>query len=187
MLRTASRLRYLYLAWLSGPSCQRRLYRLIRRQQIRSIVEIGVGRASRAVRMIEVAQGTPPAGVVRYTGIDSFELRGAGEPPGVSLKEAYRLLKPTGARVQLVPGDPLSALARVANNLLETELVIISADQDPAAMAQAWFYVPRMLGKRSVVVLEERDEANSATVLRQLASEEIAQLAGQDRTRRRAA
>ena len=187
MLRTAGRLRYLYLAWLSGPGYERQLYRLIRRQQIRSIVEIGIGEARRALRMIEVAQGTAPIGPIRYTGIDAFESRASGEAPGLTLKEAYRTLKPTGARVQVVPGDPLSALSRVANTLLGTELLIISADQDRAAIEQAWFYVPRMLVKRSIVLMEEQDEAKGQPILKPITPEKIARLAGGGAYQRRAA
>jgi hypothetical protein len=185
MLRTASRLRYLYLAWLSGPSHQRQLYRLIRKQRIRSIVEIGIGHAQRAVRMIEVAQGTPPVGPIRYTGIDAFESRDSGE--GLTLKAAYRTLKPTGARVQVVPGDPFSALSRVANTLLGTELLIVSADQSETAMAQAWFYVPRMLVERSIVLLEEKDTATGRTQLKPMHATEIARLSRQGSGQRLAA
>lgn len=187
MLRTAGRLRYLYLAWLSGPSHQRQLYRLIRRQQVRSIVEIGIGEALRAVRMIEVAQATPPASAIRYTGIDAFESRDHAELPGLTLKEAYRTLRSTGARVQVVPGDPFSALSRVANTLLGTELLIISADQDAASMEQAWFYVPRMLTSRSIVLLEQNDEASGKAAYRRLTSDDVTRLAGQGSYRRRAA
>lgn len=186
MLRTAGRLRYLYLAWLSGPAHQRSLYRMIRRQQVRNIVEIGVGSAERALRMIEVAQATPPVGPIRYTGIDAFEMR-ADTSPGLSLKDAYRTLKATGARVQVVPGDPLSALSRVANTLSGTELLIVSANQDAASLAQAWFYVPRMLAAGAVVLVEEKAEATGKLALRQVDSQEIARLSAPPAAYRRAA
>jgi hypothetical protein len=184
MQRTASRFRYLYLAYLSGPRCERQLYRLIRRQRIRQIVEIGIGQACRAVRMIEVAHLVPPGGPMRYIGIDAFELRSDGS--SLTLKAAYRTLKATGARVQVVPGDPLTALARVANSLTNTGLVLISADQDQESLAKAWFYVPRMLASKGVVLVEEKDQQGEKR-LRRVSDEEIHKLANLYTARRKAA
>jgi hypothetical protein len=87
-----SLLRHLYFAYLSQPAVDRVLYRLIRRQRIQRIVEIGVGTAQRSRRLILAAQGASRTVAVRYTGIDLFEARGDSAPAGVSLKEAYRLL-----------------------------------------------------------------------------------------------
>ncbi len=105
--------RHLYLAYFSQPPADRVLYRLIRRRKIQRMVEIGVGVAVRSRRLIQAAQGASRTLRVRYTGIDLFEARDASDAGGLPLKEIYRLLKPTGAQTQLVPGDPFSALARV--------------------------------------------------------------------------
>jgi hypothetical protein len=67
----------------------------------------------------------------------------------------------TGAQLRLVPGDPLSALARCANSLANTDLLIISAGHDPAGLEPAWFYIPRMLHAGSLVFLEEQTGADS--------------------------
>jgi hypothetical protein len=55
--------------------------------------------------------------------------------------------------VQLVPGDAFTALARTANALADTDLIVISADQDAAALDLSWFYLPRMLHAASQVVV----------------------------------
>ncbi len=153
-MAAASLLKYLHLAYLSHPSSERLLYRAIRKLRIRTIVELGVGSGQRAARMIEVALRYNGGQPVRYTGIDLFESR-PSSTPGVTIKCAYRTLKPLGANVQLVPGDPYSALARCANSLTSTDLLIIAADQDEASLSRAWFYVPRMLSERSLVYLEK--------------------------------
>ncbi|MCR4415228.1 MAG: hypothetical protein NUV77_22630 [Thermoguttaceae bacterium] len=101
--------------------------------------------------MIEVAALKVPVGELRYVGVDLFEARTQRDGPGLSLKAAHCLLRPTGARVQLVPGDPLSALARTANLLKPADLVVISAMPD-AAMSAAWFFMPRVLHARSIVL-----------------------------------
>jgi hypothetical protein len=181
-----SYLRHLYLAYLSQPKADRPLYRLIRRLRIHRIVEMGVGSGLRSQRLIRAAQGADPAAVVRYTGIDLFESRAESALPGLSLKEAYRMLKATGAQTQLVPGDPFSALARVANGLTGTQLVVISAGLDQTSLARAWFYMPRLLTRESLVFCEEVESATNTTQLRQLPLAEIERLAGAGERRRAA-
>jgi hypothetical protein len=208
-LPTTSRLRSLYLSHLSKPASDRPIYRLVNRRRIRRIVELGVGLGGRAVRMIEAAAFHGPVGDVRYTGIDLFEDRTGSEGPGMPLKTAHRLLKATGARIQLVPmplktahrllkatgariqlvpGDPFTALSRVANGLGGTELVIISAGYDPESLARAWFYLPRMLGEGSQVLVEQAQGPEGRVAVRAVREERIAELAAtsSDRFRRAA-
>ena len=173
----SSRLRFIYLSYLSKPVSDRLIYRVIPRRKVLKIVEAGVGRGVRAGRMIEAAGFTAPAGQVQYTGIDLFEARSASDGPGLTLKTAHRLLKATGARIRLLPGDPFSALARAANTLMGTDLVVISADQDARSLARAWFYLPRMLHPRSLVYCEERLPGSQDAVLRLVPLAEIADLA----------
>lgn len=154
MLRELFDLKYLYLAYFSQPASDRSLYRAIRRNKVRRILEIGVGTGDRALRMINLALRGKSAEPVEYAGIDLFESR--QEHDGLSLKLAHRKLSQTAARIRLVPGDVYSALARTANVLAnQIDLIVISADQDPGSLAKAWFYVPRMLHAQSLVYREE--------------------------------
>lgn len=171
----ASLLRYCYLAYFSRPKSERALYEAVRKAKAASIVELGIGSAQRATRLIEVAQRYRPDAVVRYTGIDLFEARDVASG-GLSLKQAHQVLGDRGAKVQLVPGDPFAALSRVANTLTGTDLLLISADQERTALAKAWFYVPRMLHERSLVYVEEQ-AAKGELALRLLAPTEVAALA----------
>ncbi len=182
----SSRLRRLYLHWLSRPHNDRLIYRVARWQQARKIVELGIGSGRRTLRMIEAATEHVSPSEIRYTGIDLFESRDSADTPGLGLKEAYRRLKATGVRVQLVPGDPCSALAGVANALSKIDLLVVSAGVDQAALAQAWFYIPRILHPQSQVFLEEvRFGGKSA--FRVISVEEVAWLAAKSRPLRRAA
>lgn len=149
----SSRLRLLFLRHLSKPAHNRPIYQAIAKRQVRSILEMGVGTGERALRMIEAATAHSPAEQVRYTGVDLFEAC-RPQAEAISLISAHRMLHATGARVQLVPGDPLAALARVANGLGATDLVIVSRDVDAEAMDRAWFYVPRILHGESLVLVE---------------------------------
>jgi ABC-type transport system substrate-binding protein len=90
---------------------------------------------------------------MRFVGIDLFEARN-GDTPGMTLKQAHAMLKPSGIKVQLVPGDPLSALMRTANTIPGNDLLLVTADQDPDSLTQAWFFVPRILHPQSLVLLE---------------------------------
>jgi hypothetical protein len=143
-LSGCSLLSYLYLAYFSQPVPERQLYRHLRSTPCRSIVEIGVGQTTRTRRILDVARRYTTTEAIRYTGIDLFEARPA-TAPGLKLKEAHQQLHLPGVRTLLVPGDPLSALSRVANSLRETDLIIVGADQDPESLNQAWFYMPRVM------------------------------------------
>jgi hypothetical protein len=180
------RLRYLYLAHFSQPAADRPLYRRIRRQKVRRIVELGVGLLTRATRMIEVAAAETSPENVTYTGVDLFELRSAADCAGVSLKLAHRQLMPTGARIRLLPGDPFTALSRAANELTETDLLVISANQDAQSLAKAWFYVPRMLHARSQVLVERCKPGDGTSLLEAVSRAEIDAWAGVGMRRRAA-
>ncbi len=177
-------LKFAYLTLLSKPAHERALYKAIRRTRPLAIVEVGVGLAVRASRMIAVAGRYRPGEKIRYTGIDLFEARtqlGAGMP----LKHAHTLLKATGAGIRLIPGDPLSALARSANGLQSTDLLVIAADQDTQSLTNAWFYVPRMLHDNSLVLIE--DVSGPQPRYRLLTSEQVDKLARGTASTRRAA
>ena len=94
-----SRLRVFYLSYFSNPAGDRLIYRTIRRQKVRTILELGIGFGQRAVRMIEIAGCYHPIREVRFTGVDLFEARSSADGPGVTLKMAHRLLNATGARI----------------------------------------------------------------------------------------
>ncbi|MAR08939.1 MAG: hypothetical protein CL681_03060 [Blastopirellula sp.] len=174
-MSAATILRYAYLAYIAKPAEERPLFRLIRQRQVRSIVELGIGDGSRACRLIDLASrfaGQP----IRYSGIDLFESR-PDPATGLRYKQAHQLLKRTGAKARLVPGDPLTALSRAANELQDTDLVIIAADQNPLALEQAWFYMPRMLSPTGIVCQQET-LAEGQTAYRVLSAQQVGELAG---------
>jgi hypothetical protein len=182
-LRLATTLRYLYLAYFSKPASERILYRAIRRTGARKILEIGIGDTARTLRMIRLAERYAGAEPVRYAAIDLFEAR-AADRPKLSLKEAHRLLKSTTAQIQLIPGEPATALARVANSLSNVDLLLIAAAHSDAQLEGAWFYVPRMLHPQSAVFRELAEAVSGAMAPRPLEPAEIQTRAA---ARRRAA
>jgi len=138
---------------------------------------MGLGFGQRALRMIEMASRACPDEPVRYVGVDLFEMRTAADGPGVTLKMAHRLLKASGAKIQLLPGDPFSALARSANSLPKIDLVVVSSRWDAANLAPAWFYVPRLLHDDSRVFVETQ-QAEGKPSMRLVSPDEVRALAG---------
>jgi len=184
-LAIPGRLRAFYLSYLSTPASDHSIYRAICRHQVRRILELGIGTGRRSLRMIELAGLLHPLPQVELSGMDLFESRSAADGPGMSLKTAHRLLGRTGARIQLIPGDPCTALARSANRLQPFDLVVISAGLDPQSLARAWFYVPQLLHDRTQV-FEERLLPGGGTYSRLVAAGEIRTMAAAS-VRRRAA
>ena len=179
------RWKYLYLAYCSQPKSLRQLYRLLRKRRPTNIVEMGVVDLERSRRLIEVAQRYAEGDKVHYAGFDRFDARLEGSTR-LSLKEAHRVLKATEAKVRLMPGEPSLALTAAANDLLETDLVIFSADIDLTTFQQSWYFVPRMLHSQSLVVREVRDEEGESC-FEAIPRVQIERLAQESQTRRRAA
>jgi len=135
--------------------------------------------------MIEAAGCFHPPRETFYYGLDPFEGRSSVDGPGVTLKMAHRLLNATGARIQLLPGPPCETLARTANNLGQVDLIVISSRLDPKQLAEAWFYIPRLLHTQSDVFLESL-LPGSKTAVRLLSRAEIEANASRGELRRAA-
>jgi hypothetical protein len=151
----ANWLRYARLAYFSRPKGNRQLYRLVKRDQICRIVEIGISDLSRAVSMIQIAQRYAGDKKVCYTGLDSFDAR-PSDMPSMPLKETYRVLRATDANVRLLPGTPAASIAAAANAHQNTDLILIGPGVTESDLNGAWFYVPRMLNEKSTVLNEHR-------------------------------
>lgn len=142
----------LWLTRLSRPAGERLLHRHVLQARPARILEVGLGTLVRTERLLRALNGTI-ADPVRYVGVDRFEGRGTSDPPGVSLKEAHRRLHSL-ARVQLVPGNVDTALARVCNHLGTFDLAIISADNEGRQLERAWFFLRRLITPTTSVYVE---------------------------------
>ena len=106
--------------------------------------------------MITLACQFHAADQVHFTAFDRFEDRPADRGPGMSLRDAHRTLKASGARIQLVPGGPCEGLARAANAMGKLDLLLLAPGPDAQDLAAAWFYVPRLLHGQSLVFSRPR-------------------------------
>jgi hypothetical protein len=114
---------------------------------------------------------------VGYTGVDLFEARGSEGEPAITLRSIYQTLRTTGARIRLLPGDPMSAMARAANSMGKVDLVVASSTVERDSLARAWFYVPRILKEDSLVVWEQSGGPAGATGFRLLSAKHVEELA----------
>lgn len=183
-MAAASWLRYCYLAFASRPKSVRQLYRLVKRHRAVKIVEVGISDINRAASMIQIAQRFAAGEKVSHTGLDWFDAR-SNSLAELSIKEAHRVLRATGANVRLVPGEPARSLPTVANAHPNTDLILISAAVADDDLKAAWFYFPRMLHQRSVV-LRERQVDTGDPAFEWVSLTQIAEWAGRT-DRRRAA
>jgi len=148
-------LRRIWLTRFSRPAGERRIYRHAIRRPPRRIIEIGVGTLARTTRLLELVGGLGDAQALHYVGLDRFEARLPGDPPGVTLKEAHRRLNRL-ARVQLVPGDVDTSLARLCNHLGVFDLVLIAADTEERQLERCWGFLQRITTAGTTVLVESR-------------------------------
>jgi hypothetical protein len=175
-LSVGSLIRSSYLLYLSQPAADRVLFKAMKGRPIRSIVEIGVGLGGRTERLFEVAAWRADCLPLKYCGIDLFDSRPASQPR-LTLKRAHHDLRATGGTIRLVPGDPADALHRSANALTGTDLLLVSANQDAAALAQAWRYVPRMIHPQTLVFVQDASGGAGKESWRQVRVEDVERLA----------
>ncbi len=184
-MAAASWIKYAYLAHFARPKWDRQLYRLVKRQRVCRIVEVGIGSIERSAALIAVAQRYAGDAKVCYTGLDFFEAR-SEELPKLFLKQAYQILQATGAQVRLAPGPAASSIASIANAHKDTDLFLISSLVTDSDLTRGWFYVPRMLNAKSTVLRTVTD-ANGETSYTQISVAKVAEWAANQGVSRRAA
>lgn len=127
--------------YLSSPAHERGLYQRVKRARPTRIVEVGLGDLTRASRVIALAQRYSDE-PIQYCGIDPFDAR---DDQPLRLKEVHKRLSQAGAKVRLVPGDFASGVARTANLLSGTDLLIIDSAVSRDDLESMFPFFPRLL------------------------------------------
>ncbi len=143
--------KYARLALFSKESSDRQLYRLVKKQQTRRVVELGISSLERTVEIVNLAASTSPQAKIQYSGFDSFEERAKSLDP-LSLIETHRTLAKTEAAYRLTPGPVAEGLPSMANSLPDTDLLIVSELISDAQLEPIWFYLPRMCHPGTLVL-----------------------------------
>ncbi len=154
-MKPVSALEYFLLSTLSKPVENRLVYKTIKKNQFRSIIEVGLGDGSRSEKIIRVAKKFAVSSSIRYTGVDLFEGRDESQSE-LSLRQMHKRLSSSDAKVQLVPGDLYPSLTRIANSHVRTDLILISAGYSKEDLAPCWFYFPRMLHAGSKFMIQTK-------------------------------
>lgn len=163
----------IWLTRFSSPAVERPLLRLVLDRRPAKILELGLGTLERTERLLGVASSLGP---VHYVGLDRFEARLPGDPAGVTLKEAHRRLHGLG-RIQLVPGNADSSLARLCNQLGGFDLVLVSSSTDRQNLTRCWFFLQRVTRPGTVLMQEVVRDASSSW--QEVSHERVADLASQ--------
>ena len=95
----------------------------------------------------------------------------------------HRRLKGVDAKTQLVPGDIGSALPRIANAHLRTDLILISAGFDREQFSEVKSFLPRMLHASSVLLIQSKEDGE----FKKLSRLEIEKAIGSPQVERKAA
>ena len=134
----------LWLTRFSRPAAERPIWQHLLRTPPKRILEIGLGTLSRTERMLSLVGAATAGTPVQYVGIDRFESRTPADHQRLT----------SLAKVQLVPGNADSALARVSNHLGVFDLVLVSADDEPKHLERSWFFVQRLVRPTSTILVE---------------------------------
>ncbi len=142
----------LYWRYFAKPASERVLSMFVLEHPIQSVLEIGIGNGDRIKRILKMCQSASATQPIRYAGVDPFESAGEGVPH-VSLKNAHRMLSEFGVKAHLIPGEPTSALTRVAHTILPSDLVIVDgrwhADEANRQAIEKW--MPRLCHAGSTI------------------------------------
>ncbi len=142
----------LRLCHFSRPAHDRTLYKWTARHKPLTIVEGGLASLERSQSIIRIAQRMSPNSEISFLGLDDFE--GRAQPiPNLTLRNAHKALNRTGARIRLLPGDPMGTIVRMANQLPKADIFFLTLDTKQNDRDQLWFFLPRLMHARSLVLL----------------------------------
>jgi hypothetical protein len=175
-LQPTSRWKIFQLSYLSNPPSDRLIYKTIVQKKSRCILELGIADGKRALRLIDAAARWTERSDIQYIGMDSFEDRSESDGPGLPLITAHRLLTRSGARIKLIPGDPLRSLARAANELGKVDILIISPQTETDRLNRIWYFVPRLLHPQTQIFVEQQPSGSKRS-LQAISPKEIEQWA----------
>ncbi len=122
-MSVATKLNAFWWCWARSPEkAIAPLYRLVRKHKPRKLMVLGLGDTVRPLRLIALANVTVRQTLSNLRASTGLTPDQMGQPR-LSLKKTHQLLRPTAARISLLPGDPQETLPRAANTLHGIELV----------------------------------------------------------------
>lgn len=138
--------------YFSKPTQNRPIVRSLLENQIGSVLEIGVGDCRRMEQILSIYSLPKSHPILRYTAVDLFE-SGPSSGGHRKLRDVHRLLAERGVKAHLIPGEIASALPRVVQTVMPSDLVIIDRDWDtPTSNSQAMkHWLPKLCHENSII------------------------------------
>ena len=154
------------ILWLRRPRRYDHLYRTIRAERPRHIMEIGTWNGERAVRMLKLASRFHPAGEIHYYGFDLFEEMTPEKfdeeisklPPTRAEVEAK--IATTGANIHLHKGDTTLTMPPLMASLPKMDFVFLDGGHSVRTIASDWQCVEQAMHDRTVVIFDDYWEGN---------------------------
>lgn len=146
----------LKLLRFSQPAGDRPLYQAVRGRVIGSVLEVNIGEAARAERLIGWLREQGSVGTIRYAAVDPFETGGAGH---IGLKNFHSRLGRLGAKPLPVPlaGSLAASLTRVAHTIGAVDLLILDGSAADFDVPAVRMILPRLVHPESIVMVAADD------------------------------
>ena len=162
-------LRKTYRKFFKGPKRYKYLFKFIKKNKCKRIMEIGTWDGEHALQMIKEAQKFP-GNEVEYYGFDLFELLDEKTSqkefskewsdskftrPWPSLRNVENKLKKTGARIHLFQGNTKDTLPKVIRELPKMDFVFIDGGHDIETVENDWKYVQQVMSSNTIVIFDD--------------------------------
>jgi predicted O-methyltransferase YrrM len=137
------------------------LFRIIRGNDVKRIMEIGTWNGGHALKMIETAQRKYPGGQVEYYGFDLFDSMDDKKSEEEFSKRAPTMdsvnekLKSTGAKVKLIRGDTRKTLPANVKKLPKMDFIFIDGGHSIKTIENDWSFSEKLMHDRTTVVFDD--------------------------------
>jgi len=137
------------------------LYKIIKKNKCRRIMEIGVWNGNHAIKMIEEAKKTWKSEDIEYYGFDLFEdlnekmLKEEFSKKPPLLIEVKEKLKKTGAIINLYKGNTLKTLPEVIHKIPNMDFIFIDGGHSLKTICNDWKYSMQLMHNKTVVIFDD--------------------------------
>jgi len=156
------------------PHRYKYLFKIIKDNKCKKIMEIGIWNGVHALQMIKEAKKHSSSKEIQYYGFDLFELLDDRtslkefSSPSPSLETVWRKLEKTGAEVHLYKGYTQDTLPKAIGELPKMDFVYIDGGHSLETIKNDWKYVQEVMDKNTIVIFDDywnRDDAGCKKVI----------------------
>lgn len=152
------------------------LFKIIKNNKCKRIMEIGVRDGGSALQMIEEAKKNFAAEEIEYYGFDLFEEVDAKSEeyahvkllPTLCLETIKDKLEKTNAKIYVYKGDTKETLPKVIKELPKMDIAFIDGGHDIETIKNDWKYTQQVMSTHTVVIFDDywnREDAGCKKVI----------------------